>query len=254
MQNAGHLAQAVRTDAYHTLTDTSDYHILAIDYRGFGKSTGTPSERGLILDGVATVKWAMEVAGVPSSRIVIMGQSLGTAVTSGVAEHYSMQGIEFAGVILMAGFSDMETLLTSYMGAGFIPILSPIRAIPPLLRFFNGFVVDKWKSAERLARVVSKTRNRLRLTFIHAKNDFEIPCHESDTLFRFAAGAVAGEDSAENFDTWKEERTQRTGDSFVSIVVSKPDIIIRQELVRHGGKYRSPLLSYSELSCLATRD
>ena len=145
----------------------------------------------------------------------------------------------------MAGFSDMETLLTSYMGAGFIPILSPIRAIPPLLRFFNGFVVDKWKSAERLSRVVARTQNRLRLTFIHAKNDREIPCHESDTLFRFAAGAVAagGEDSAGNFDAWKEERTQRTGDSFVSVVVaSKPDIIIRQELVRHGGKYRAPLL------------
>lgn len=236
-QNAGHIAQALRTDAYHTLTDTSDYHILTIDYRGFGKSTGNPSENGLIRDGVATVRWAMETAGVPSSRIVIMGQSLGTAVTSAVAEHFSVQGVEFAGVILIAGFSDMQTLLTTYMGAGFIPILSPIRSIPPLLRFFNHFIVDKWKSAERLAHVVSTTQDRLRLTLIHAKNDLEIPCHESDTLFQFAASAAAGESLDGRFNAWKEERTQRKDDgSFVSIVTSKPDVVIRQELVRYGGK------------------
>lgn len=237
-QNAGHLAQAIRTDAYHTLTDTSNYHIVAIDYRGFGRSTGTPSESGLIHDGVATVNWAMEAARVPSNRIVIMGQSLGTAVTSGVAEHFAMQGVEFAGIILIAGFSDMQTLLTTYMAGGVIPILAPIRAIPPLLRFFHRFIVDKWRSAERLANVVSTTRNRLRLTFIHAKNDREIPCHESDTLFRFAAGAAAGVDLPdEKFGAWKEERTKRKEDgSFVSIATAKPDIVIRQELVRYGGK------------------
>lgn len=237
-QNAGHLAQAIRTDAYHTLTDTSDYHLVAIDYRGFGKSTGTPSETGLIHDGVATVNWAVKTAGVPSNRIVIMGQSLGTAVTSGVAEHFAMQGVEFAGVILIAGFSDMPTLLTTYMAGGVLPILAPIRAIPPLLRFFHRFILDKWRSAERLTNVVSTTRNRLRLTFIHAKNDREIPCHESDTLFRLAAGAAAGGDlSEEKFGAWKEERTKRKDDgSFVSIVTAKPDIIIRQELVRYGGK------------------
>lgn len=237
-QNSGHLAQMIRTDAYHTLTDTSDYHLLAIDYRGFGKSTGVPSENGLIQDGVAAVNWARDIAGIPSHRIVIMGQSLGTAVTSAVAEHFAMQGIEFAGIILVAGFSDMQTLLTTYMGAGVIPILSPVRAIPPLLRFFQRFIVDKWKSAERLANVVSTTRNRLRLTLIHAKNDRNIMCHESDTLFRYAAGATAGEDlTAEKFVSWKEERTKRKDDgSFVTIAMAKPDIVIRQELLRYGGK------------------
>ncbi len=242
LQNAGHLAQAIRTDAYHTLTDTSDYHLLTIDYRGFGKSTGSPSESGLIYDGVAVVNWAMNVARVPSNRIVVMGQSLGTAVTSAVAEHFATRGVEFAGVILIAGFSDMQTLLVSYAAAGVIPILSPIRAIPPLLRFFHHFIIDKWKSAERLANVVSTTRNRLRLTFIHAKNDLEIPCQESDTLFRSAASAASVDDlNGDKFGPWKEERTKRKDDgSFVSIVTAKPDIIIRQELVRYGGKHRLP--------------
>ena len=73
--------------------------MLSVDYRGYGKSTGSPSEAGLIQDGIATVDWAMSVAGVASERIVVVGQSLGTAVTSGVVEHFAARDVEFAGVI-----------------------------------------------------------------------------------------------------------------------------------------------------------
>lgn len=236
--NAGHVAQAIRPDSYHTLTDTSSYHVLAIDYRGFGKSTGVPSEAGLINDGAAAVDWAMKVAQVPSNRIVIMGQSLGTAVTSGVAEHFAMQGIEFAGVILVAGFSNLPTLLSRYTAAGFIPVLSPLRAVPPLLRYFQSFVVDKWKSADRLATVVDLTRTKLRLSIIHAKNDMEIPCTESDTLFRSAVDPLLGSDlDDEDFAKWKGERMESRDDgTFVAIARSADrDIEIREELVPYGG-------------------
>ncbi|KAI0121144.1 Alpha/Beta hydrolase protein [Xylariales sp. AK1849] len=235
--NAGHVAQAIRPDSYHTLTDTSTYHVLAIDYRGFGKSTGAPSEAGLINDGAAAVDWAMRVAKIPSSRIVIMGQSLGTAVTSGVAEHFAMQGVEFAGVILVAGFSNLPTLLSRYTAAGFIPVLSPLRAIPPLLRFFQSFIVDKWESADRLATVVGLTRTRLRLTLIHAKNDLEIPCSESDALFRSAASSVIGTDlDDDDFAAWKKERTvSREDGTFVAVAQGEHDVVIREELVPYGG-------------------
>ncbi|KAK8064490.1 hypothetical protein PG994_007128 [Apiospora phragmitis] len=236
--NAGHIAQAIRPDSYHTLTDTSSHHVLAIDYRGFGKSTGIPSEAGLINDGVAAVDWAVNVAKVPSSQIVIMGQSLGTAVTAGVAEHFAMQGVEFAGVIMIASFSNLPTLLSRYSAAGYIPVLSPVRTIPPLLRFFQGFVVDKWKSDDRLATLVNLARHGLRLTLIHAKNDAEIPCSESDALFRSAAGSAIGTDlDDEDFAKWKEERTVLRDDgTFVALVESsQPDIVIREELVPYGG-------------------
>ncbi|KAI1500195.1 Alpha/Beta hydrolase protein [Biscogniauxia marginata] len=235
--NAGHIAQAMRPSSFHTLTDTSNYHVLTIDYRGFGRSTGTPSEDGLIRDGATVVDWAMHVAGVPSNRIVIMGQSLGTAVTSGVAEHFAMQGIEFAGVILVAGFSNLPTLLSTYSAAGFIPVLSPVRSIPPLLRFFQGFIVDKWMSADRLAKLVRLTRTRLRLTLIHAKNDLEIPCHESDRLFKSATKAIINENmDDEQFLAWKEQRTTSRDDgTFISVAKAAPNIVIREELVPYGG-------------------
>lgn len=181
------------------------------------------------------------MAKVPPSRIVIMGQSLGTAVTAGVAEHYAMQGIEFAGVILVAGFSNLPTLLSRYTAAGYIPVLSPLRSVPPLLRYFQSFVVDKWKSSERLATVVGLTRTRLRLTLIHAKNDVEIPCTESDTLFRTASGSLIGTElDDDEFAEWKKERTVlREDGTFIAVAKGDHDVVIREELVPYGGEYLS---------------
>ncbi|GAW21150.1 hypothetical protein ANO14919_106670 [Xylariales sp. No.14919] len=186
----------------------------------------------------------MNVAGVPPDRIVVLGHSLGTAVTSAVVEHFVIRGIEFAGVIMVAGFSNAPTLLSSYSGAGFIPVLSPLRPIPPLLRLFQSFVVDKWESSGRLAEIVRSTRTKLRLTLIHAKNDMEIPCHESDALFKSAAQAITNQTlDDETFQSWKEQKSARFDDkTFISIVATEPDIIIRQELVPYGG-HNSVLLS-----------
>ncbi|KAI1419617.1 Alpha/Beta hydrolase protein [Xylaria sp. FL1777] len=252
--NAGHIAQGLRTEHFHTLTDTSSFHVLSMDYRGYGRSTGSPSEAGLIQDGVATVNWAISVAGVSSERIVLVGQSLGTAVTSGVVQHFATRGTEFAGVILIAGFSNVPTLLSSYSGAGFIPVLSPLRPIPPLLHFFQSFIVDRWDSASRLAEVVRLTRTRLRLTLIHAKNDMEIPCHESDALFKSAANATINQVlDDEGFLSWKDQKSTRFDDgTFTSIVTAEPDIIIRQELVPYGGHNKVMLSSAVALAVMRT--
>lgn len=236
--NAGHVAQAWRPNSYHTLTDTSSYHVLAIDYRGFGHSTGSPSEDGLISDGVAVVDWAMNVAEVPSSKIVLMGQSLGTAVASGVADHYSRKGIEFAGIVLIAGFSHLPTMLTNYAIGGFLPVLAPLRLFPAALSLIQRFVVDKWHSAERLASVVKSTNSRLRLFLVHAYNDRDIPCNESNLLFKAVALATPSGRilSDAEFEDQKAQRTVvRARNAFVATWKDEPNIVIRQEQFGYGG-------------------
>ena len=59
--------------------------IVRSSYRGFGHSTGNPTETGLIVDGIALVSWIMSVTNIPPERTVILGQSLGTAVSAAVA-------------------------------------------------------------------------------------------------------------------------------------------------------------------------
>lgn len=61
------------------MTAKPNTHVLTIDYRGFGHSTGSPTEAGLIVDGVSLVDWVMTVAGIPAERIVILGTLLSKA-------------------------------------------------------------------------------------------------------------------------------------------------------------------------------
>src|SRR5262245_12489052 len=57
--------------------------LLALSYRGYGGSTGTPTEAGLIRDAQAAYDFA--VARFPPERIVLWGESLGTGVAVALA-------------------------------------------------------------------------------------------------------------------------------------------------------------------------
>jgi abhydrolase domain-containing protein 12 len=165
--------------------------VLAIDYRGFGLSTGAPSEPGLINDGLAAVRFAVDQLGIPPSRIALVGQSLGTAVTFGVAEALAAQSPpeELAAVITIAGFSSLKELILTYRIGGYIPILSPLRGYPMIQKWFTRFVLESWDSAARVVSLVKNSPN-LNLVLIHAKNDYEIPWNHCDTLFVHAANAA----------------------------------------------------------------
>jgi fermentation-respiration switch protein FrsA (DUF1100 family) len=78
--NAG--ALRYRADRFRTLTDHG-YGLVALSYRGYGGSTGSPSEAGMIADAQAA--YAFAAARVPAERIVVFGESLGTAVAIALA-------------------------------------------------------------------------------------------------------------------------------------------------------------------------
>ena len=240
--NAGTIAQGWRTDTYRTLTAgaVEKLHVLAVDYRGFGYSTGSPDENGLILDGVATVKWALDVAHIPPERIVLLGQSLGTAVATAVADHFvSKEGIEFKGLVLVAGFSDLPTLMITYAIGGIIPILSPLRPYPYLQRFLARHIQETWFTAARLANIVRKSRN-FALCIIHSQNDYEIRWTHSNSLFSAAVNAtVAKGFSQKEIDMLKVHEDMGDSGWTNSWITMKEDggrVIIRQDVVRHGGE------------------
>ena len=235
-----------RTDTYRSLTSSSDkVHLISADYRGFGYSTGSPDERGLITDGIALVKWAMEVAHISSERIVITGQSLGAAVAIAVAEHFCVKEmIDFKGIVLVAGFSDMPTLLENYAIGGFIPVLSPLRPYPRLQQFFVKRLQETWYSTKRLDSLVRSSKT-LNLRMIHAKDDFEIPWTHSNVLFNVAANATSERGlSMKTIDALKVH--QDFGESGFSNSWSAAEEnckdwkdcgskTIRQDIVYHGG-------------------
>ena len=226
--NAGHVAQGWRTDTYRSLTLQPDTHVLTIDYRGFGHSTGSPTEAGLIADGTALLNWVMHTAKIPPERIVILGQSLGTAVSSAVALNFVdpshelisrldgeskslltsapdvQQRTAFAGIILVAPFSSLPSLMLTYRIGGIFPILLPLRPFPWLANSLTSNMVDTWPSAARLAAyyqalgvnqklLVSRrddlsgdgsttTQQMGGLQVIHATNDMDISYHQTEII------------------------------------------------------------------------
>ncbi len=63
--------------------------LLAIEYRGYASSTGSPSERGLKLDGEAAYAAAI-ASGVAPERIVLLGESLGSGVAVALAARHKV--------------------------------------------------------------------------------------------------------------------------------------------------------------------
>lgn len=61
-----------------------DYRVLAVDYRGYGSSEGSPSERGLTLDAEAAVRHAMR-GRKPGRPVIYWGRSLGGPVAAAAA-------------------------------------------------------------------------------------------------------------------------------------------------------------------------
>lgn len=60
-------------------------NVLIIDYRGYGRSAGTPSEQGLYEDAAAAWRYLTEQRGIAAADIVVFGRSLGGVVAAKLA-------------------------------------------------------------------------------------------------------------------------------------------------------------------------
>lgn len=67
--------------------------VMIFDYRGYGRSEGRPSERGVLADARAARTWLAQRAGVPPGEIVLMGRSLGAAVMVDLAAAEGARGL-----------------------------------------------------------------------------------------------------------------------------------------------------------------
>jgi fermentation-respiration switch protein FrsA (DUF1100 family) len=126
--NAGSIA--ARVD-YLLMFHRLRYSTLIIDYRGYGQSTGRPSESGTYRDAEAAWRWLTETRGIKSADIVLFGESLGGAVASWLAARAasrtepgaSQRDVTPRALILASTFTSITDL-----GAEVYPFL-PVRLI-----------------------------------------------------------------------------------------------------------------------------
>jgi uncharacterized protein len=133
------------------------FGLLALSYRGYPGSTGSPSEAGLLVDGLAAFDWL--AANAASSPVVILGRSLGT----GVAVNTAAERKATALVLVSAYDSVMAVAAGTYP---YLPVTTLIR--------------DPFRSDLRIARV---SESKL---FIHGDLDGSIPLSAGKKLFAAA--------------------------------------------------------------------
>lgn len=255
----GTIASGYRVPNYRALSagDPNKTHVLAFDYRGFGRSTGSPSETGLIADARAVMDWAMNVAGVPASRIAIFGQSMGTAVSVAVSRDFAIQDspVVFAGIVLVAPFVDIATLVSTYRVAGLLPILSPLASFPWLFEYLQLYIRDKWLSKDRIAEYVrnnEEKEEKYRLTIIHAEDDYDIPWHHSQSLFRHAVNASTS--ILLSYDEFEQKKLglRRDLGAAGTVVEWKTDnAVIREEILKTG--LHDAIMSYPVVTMAVMR-
>ncbi len=131
--------------------------LLALAYRGFGGSTGKPSEQGLIFDARAAYDFVR--ARYPAKRIVLFGESLGTGVAVALASEH-----EIGALILDAPYSS-----TVDVGAAAYPF-APVRWL----------MKDTFRSDERIGRVSAP------LLVMHGEQDRIVPIRFAEKLFTLA--------------------------------------------------------------------
>lgn len=256
--NAAHIGSGYRPKIYTSQlaasTPTHPVHVIAFDYRGYGLSTGTPTEEGLISDALTVINYLTSPPlSISPSRIAIVGQSLGTAVAAGVTERYAQADKltahpeTFASVILFASFSNLPKLLESYSFFGILPpLLSPLVQYPKIQKYFVDHVIDKWDTAGRVSRLTglktsddvggSVAAQHLNLMVIHAADDHEIPWREGRRVWEAATGGQ----NAHQYGTYARESNSDDGITEVEVwqreTEKKGIKRVRWERVRYGGK------------------
>jgi len=130
--------------------------LLLLDYRGYGKSQGRPTEKGLYADADAAYQYLIDSGRAPG-QIVLYGESLGTAVAVDLAARRPC-----AGVILQAPFSS-----ASDVAGRLLPLLGPL-------------LVHSFDSRSKIGRL------RAPLLFLHGDRDEVIDFDLGRKLFEAA--------------------------------------------------------------------
>ncbi|MGI9356045.1 MAG: alpha/beta hydrolase, partial [Rhizobiaceae bacterium] len=99
--NAGSIADRPGRMTHYT---QAGFGVLYVSYRGYGGSTGSPTEDGLVQDGLAGYDWLI-ARGISSDDIAVVGESLGSGVAIQVAGKRSV-----AAMALEAPYSSVTDI------------------------------------------------------------------------------------------------------------------------------------------------
>ena len=127
--NAATRAVSTRVQIYSTFSSRMQVNVLAIDYRGFAESTGYPTERGTVDDGLSAIRWLVGQGAKPED-ILVIGHSLGTGIATQSVELAEAEfGLLFRGLVVMGSQTSIPHYMETFAPGG-VPVLRPMKTIP----------------------------------------------------------------------------------------------------------------------------
>lgn len=132
------------------------FGVFLLEYRGYGDNPGYPTEEGLYHDARAAVEF-LKSQGVKPKDLVVLGESMGTGITTQLATEYN-----FKGIVLQSPFTSMTDV-----GKGKYPYIP----VDLLLR-------DRFESVKKIDKIHSP------ILFIHGDHDELIPISHMEKLYK----------------------------------------------------------------------
>jgi fermentation-respiration switch protein FrsA (DUF1100 family) len=149
------------------------FNVFAIDYRGYGGSSGSPTVPGAQLDIDAAMRVLLARRDVDPNRIIVFGQSLGGALAIHYVAH-SVYRSHVRAVIADSPFSDYQKVAREKMAAFFM-------TWP--LQWLANFVINNDYAPIASVHALSP----IPLLLIHGEADGIVSPHHSQALFASAA-------------------------------------------------------------------
>ena len=146
----------MRANRFRALTEDGT-GLVALSYRGYAGSSGSPSEAGLIADGEAAYRFA--AARYPAERSVLWGESLGSGVAVAIAAEHKV-----SRAVLDAPFTSAADV------AGLVYWFLPVQLL----------MKDPFHSDRRIANV------KVPLLVLHGERDRVVPIVLGERLYALA--------------------------------------------------------------------
>jgi fermentation-respiration switch protein FrsA (DUF1100 family) len=137
------------------------YNVLAFDYRGFGENRGSPTEQGVYADASTAYAYLTRQRGVPATRVILAGRSLGSAVAVELATR-----VDAAGVLMF----------------------SAIDSVPRTAGRLFPYVPAAFLTRNRFDNVATLRTVRVPIVMIHAVDDKLMPMAAARTMFEEIRG------------------------------------------------------------------
>jgi fermentation-respiration switch protein FrsA (DUF1100 family) len=148
------------------------FNVFTFDYRGYGRSQGRPSRRGVYEDSVAAIEYVRARKDVDPERLLVLGQSLGGA--NAMAALGSGHGAGVRGIVIDSTFLSYRRIARDV--AGKTILLWPVQW--PLAWFL---VTGDYSPEDYVIELPAAP-----IVFMHGTSDQVVPYHHSPALFALA--------------------------------------------------------------------